>query len=89
MGVLAILLLVTAISGCLLGNEVRMSKEHAQFINKVGVISLLDEHPNIHYAAQEPKDIIDRKGVIKHWDINPEVAEHIVERLNKKGFDAR
>lgn len=89
MRVLTILLLVTAISGCLLGNEVRMSKEHAQFINKVGVISLLDEHPNIHYAAQEPKDIIDRKGVIKHWDINPEVAEHIVERLKKKGFDAR
>lgn len=86
---LVILISVIAMSGCLLGNEVRMSTEHAQFINKVGVISLLDEHPNIHYAAQEPKDIVDRKGVIKGWDINQEVAEHIVSRLKQKGFEAR
>lgn len=89
MRVLLTLCVVISLSGCLLGNEVRMSTEHAQFIDKVGVISLLDEHANIHYAAQEPKDIIDRKGVIKNWDINPEVAQHIVERLKQKGFDAR
>lgn len=78
-----------SLTGCLLGNEVRMSNEHAQFIKKVGVISLLDEHPNIHYAAQEPKDIIDRRGLIKGWQINQEVAEHIVGRLKQKGFNAR
>jgi hypothetical protein len=78
-----------SLSGCLLGNEVRMSKEHAQFIKKVGVISLLDKHANIHYAAQEPKDIIDRRGIIKDWQINQQVAEHIVGRLKQKGFNAR
>lgn len=89
MRALILLCCVVQLSGCLRGNEVRMSQEHAQFINQVGVISLLDAHANIHYAAQEPKDIIDRKGLIKDWNINDDVANHIIGRLSQKGFKAR
>ncbi|MEM7468265.1 MAG: hypothetical protein AAF387_15450 [Pseudomonadota bacterium] len=77
------------LSSCLNSNDVRMSSEHAQFVNNVGVISLLDAHANIHYAAQEPKDIIDRQAVIAGWEINRVVADHLVERMRKKGFTTR
>ena len=78
-----------SLSACLVSNEVRMSSEHAQFIEKVGVISLLDEYANVHYAAQEPKDIVDRKALIDGWAVNPVITEHLVARLNQKGFKAR
>ena len=81
--------IVLSLSACLTSDDVRMSTEHAQFIQKVGVISLLDSYANIHYAAQEPKDIIDRKALIKGWEVNQAVGEHIVQRLNQRGFDAR
>ena len=77
------------LSACLLSNDVRMSSEHAQFIDKVGVISVLDDYAVIHYAAQEPKDIIDRRALIDGWNINTDVGNHIVQRLTQKGFKAR
>ena len=89
MKILLTLLLSIALSACLTSNDVRMSSEHAQFIEKVGVISVLDEHANIHYAAQEPKDIIDRRAHIEGWQINRVVGQHIVERMAQKGFKAR
>ena len=77
------------LSACLVSNDVRMSSEHAQFIDKVGVISVLDDYAVIHYAAQEPKDIIDRRALIDGWNINSAVGNHIVQRLTQKGFNAR
>ena len=89
MRIIATVVITLLLTACLVGNDVRMSAEHAQFINKVGVISLLDPYANIHYAAQEPKDIIDRKAIINGWDINQAVGEHIVQRLNQRGFATR
>ena len=63
MRALILICFITAQTGCFVSNDVRMTTEHAQFINKVGVISLLDNHANVHYAAQEPKDIVDRKAI--------------------------
>lgn len=80
---------ITLLAGCLTSNDVRMTSEHAQFIDKVGVISLLDEHANVHYAAQEPKDIIDRKALIKDWPINAVISEHVAQRLQQKGYKTR
>lgn len=89
MRIMITLFVTLSLGGCLVNNDVRMSSEHAQFIDKVGVISVLDEYANIHYAAQEPKDIIDRQALIDGWDINRAVGEHIVQRLTQKGFKAR
>ena len=89
MRTLIVVVCLTSLAGCLTNNDVRMTTEHAQFIDKVGVISLLDQHANVHYAAQEPKDIIDRKALIQGWRINTLVGEHLVGRLNQKGYNAR
>jgi hypothetical protein len=83
-----LLIAVTSLSGCLFDStQVRITPEHAATIKRVGVISLVDKYPYIHYASTSVMESSFPKAVLKGWDAEREIQDLLRVRLKAKGFE--
>ena len=83
-----------SLSGCLSsnlginlgGDNVRMTKEHAQLIEKAGVISFIEAQPRVHFVSSSLKESNLESLVIGDWDATTAITNLMEGRLRQKGF---
>jgi hypothetical protein len=84
--------ITVSLSGCLGsglklgGDTVRMTKEHAQFIDKAGVVSFIDPQPRIHFVSSSLKESNLGSMVLDDWDATAAITDLMASRLRQKGF---
>jgi hypothetical protein len=89
---LLLISIAVSLSGCLSsgiklgGDSVRMTEEHAQFIEKAGVVSLVDPQPRFHFVSSSLKESNLGSIVLDDWDATATVTNLMASRLRQKGF---
>jgi hypothetical protein len=70
----------------LIGDDVRMTPEHAMFIKTAAVITLVDPQPRTHWVASSLKDSNLESLYFNDWDARQTLTTLMEGRLKKKGF---
>lgn len=84
----ALILLSGLLGGCLAsGNQPRVTADYAATVDKVGIMSLIDTHPNVSNLLQSAQESRFGKLALPDWDAH-ELAQSVLgSRLRRKGFE--
>jgi hypothetical protein len=91
---LLLLCLIAPLTACLssglnlnlLGDNVRMTPEHAQTIKTAGVISFVEPQPRIHFVSSSMQESNLKPANLNDWDARATITGLMEERLRQKGF---
>jgi len=72
--------------GNLLGDDVRMTPEHAMFVESAAVISLIEPQPRVHWVGSNLKESNLETLQIDGWEATSTITALMEERLKQKGF---
>lgn len=70
----------------LIGDDVRMTPEHAMFVKTAAVITLVDPQPRTHWVASSLKDSNLESLYLNDWDARQTTTTLMEGRLKQKGF---
>lgn len=78
---------VAALAGCLNATQSRVTAEHRQLNNRVGIVVLLDGAPALHQIALEATKSTRTAARLAAWDVQSTVGDFLAQRLRGKGME--
>lgn len=86
---LPLVLLALVLAGCLDFTQPRVTNEHRQVLNRVGVVVLLPPQPRLHEIAATATASTTGGALLADWDVAATVGGFLGERLAGKGLAVR
>lgn len=84
----ALIVLSGLLGGCLMsGNQPKVTADYAATVDKIGVMSLIDELPNVSNLLQSAQESRFGKLVLPRWDVHELAQSALGNRFRRKGFE--
>ncbi|MBM4227443.1 MAG: hypothetical protein FJ164_06820 [Gammaproteobacteria bacterium] len=84
-----LLLSLSLLGGCLNLSQTRVTPEHRQLKNKVGVVVLMDPAPRIHHMQLSVLKSTASQLEIPGWNVRAVVSEYLAQRMRGMTLDVK
>lgn len=82
-------MVLATLAGCLNLKQARVTPEHRQLKNKVGIIVLMDPAPRIHHLQLSALESTATTLKLPNWDVQATIANYLAQRMRGMALDVR